>query len=523
MADQTLKEAGRGWHNALRAGETQFHRLLDTLPTGAFTCDPEGLITYFNAAAARIWGREPSLRDAADRYDGAYRLFTPDGVAIQHNQSWMALALQKNREYNGYEMVIERPDGSRVSVVSHANPIHDEDGKLIGAVNVLVDVTERKKAEEVLQDYDRMKDEFLATLAHELRNPLTPIRNGLQILRMTGPQGSAQERVLDTLDRQIQHIVRLVDDLLEISRLSRGKLEIRKERVDLVSVVEAALENTRPLIDAAGHELTVSLPSEPIVLEADPVRLAQVISNLLNNAAKYTEHGGRIWLNAEKMETEVLVRVRDTGVGIPGHLLPRIFDIFRQTDSSRSRQNGLGIGLTVVKGLVEMHGGRVQAYSAGVGKGSEFTVRLPLVPAPAARATPDQETAGGSAASRVLSKRRILIVDDNRDGAESLAMLLNFMGSDVRVALSGPAALEIMTSYKPNVVLLDIGMPGMDGYEVANQVRQHPQLKDVTLIALTGWGQEEDRRRCRKAGFDHHMIKPVDFDALQALLVSLPT
>jgi CheY-like chemotaxis protein/two-component sensor histidine kinase len=311
-----------------------------------------------------------------------------------------------------------------------------------------------------------------------------------------------------------------VDDLLEISRLSRGKLEIRKERVDLASIVEAALETTRPLIDAAGHELTVSLPADPIVLEADPVRLAQVLSNLLNNAAKYTEHGGRIWLNAEKLEDEVLIRVRDTGIGIPGHILPRIFDIFRQTDSSRSRQNGLGIGLTVVKGLIEMHSGKVQAYSAGIGRGSEFTVRLPLAPSPSARTKPSRDES--VAASRSLSKRRILIVDDNRDGAESLAMLLNFMGSDVRVALSGPAALEIMTSYKPNVVLLDIGMPGMDGYEVANQVRQHPQLKDVTLIALTGWSQEEDRRRCRKAGFDHHMIKPVDFDALQALLVSLP-
>jgi len=518
MADQSLQELGRGY--AVRAAsETQFHRLLDVLPMAAYTCDPEGLITYFNLEAVKLWGREPKLRDPSDRYCGSHKLFTPDGVPIQHNQSWMALALQKNREYNGYELMIERPDGTRVTTLTHANPLRDEDGKLTGAVTVLVDITERKEAQEVLRDAERNKDEFLATLAHELRNPLTPIRNGLQILRMTGVQGSAQERVLDTLDRQIQHIVRLVDDLLEISRLSRGKLEIRKERVELVSVVETALETTRPLIDAAGHELTVSLPSDPIVLEADPVRLAQVLSNLLNNAAKYTEHGGRIWLNAEKLENEVLIRVRDTGIGIPGPILPRIFDIFRQTDSSRSRQNGLGIGLTVVKGLIEMHGGRVQAYSAGIGRGSEFTVRLPLATSPTARAKAPEQNA---ASNRALSKRRILIVDDNRDGAESLAMLLNFMGSDVRVALSGPAALEIMTSYKPNVVLLDIGMPGMDGYEVANQVRQHPQLKDVTLIALTGWSQEEDRRRCRKAGFNHHMIKPVDFDALQALLVSLP-
>jgi signal transduction histidine kinase len=519
MADQSLQELGRGYV-AGTASEAEFHRLLDKLPVAAYTCDAEGLITYFNPPAAKVWGREPKLRDPADRYCGSYKLFTSEGVPIQHNQCWMALALQKNREYNGYELVMERPDGTRVMVLAHANPIHDEDGKLIGAVNVLVDITGQKQAEEVLRDAERNKDEFLATLAHELRNPLTPIRNGLQILRMTGATGAAQERVLDTLDRQIQHIVRLVDDLLEISRISRGKLEIRKERVELVSIVETALETTRPLIDAAGHELTVSLPADPIVLEADPVRLAQVLSNLLNNAAKYTEHGGRIWLNAEKLDNEVLIRVRDTGIGIPGHILPRIFDIFRQTDASRSRQNGLGIGLTVVKGLIEMHGGKVQAYSAGVGRGSEFTVRLPLALSPTARTTPTQEQS--AATSRALSKRRILIVDDNRDGAESLAMLLNFMGSDVRVALSGPAALEIMTSYKPNVVLLDIGMPGMDGYEVANQVRQHPQLKDVTLIALTGWSQEEDRRRCRKAGFDHHMIKPVDFDALQALLVSLP-
>ncbi|MFO0809323.1 MAG: PAS domain S-box protein [Gemmataceae bacterium] len=386
------------------------------------------------------------------------------------------------------------------------------------------DITERKRVEEALRDADRRKDEFLAMLAHELRNPLAPIRNSLHILRMGSPQESATDCVTEMMERQVNHMVHLVDDLLEVSRISRGKIELRLEPVEVAGVVRTAVETSRPLIDAGGHQLALAIPAEPLTLKGDFVRLTQIVANLLNNAAKYSDAGGQIWLSVRREKDGVAISVKDTGQGIPPDMIPRIFDLFMQVDRGPHRtRDGLGIGLTLVKSLVEMHGGSVVAHSEGLGRGSEFVVRLPLWKEGGGSAK-DKKRASNSVSSFVLHPsplRKVLVVDDNRDAAESLGVLLKLLGADVKVVFSGPDALEALATYKPAVVLLDIGMPGMDGHEVARRIRQQPDAKDVTLIALTGWGQEEDRLRSESAGFDYHLIKPADVNALQTLLVSL--
>lgn len=367
-----------------------------------------------------------------------------------------------------------------------------------------------------LAEMDRRKDEFLATLAHELRNPLAPIANTLHILRISGQAGPTAQHLHEMMERQVKHMVRLVDDLLEVSRITRGKIELRKERVTLAAIVNSAVETSRHFIDAAHHELTLTVPPEPIILEADPVRLSQVIANLLNNAAKYTEEGGRIWVTAQQQGGEAVLRVRDNGLGIPAAMLGHIFDMFAQVDRTLKRsQGGLGIGLALARTLVQMHGGRIEVHSEGTGLGAEFTVHLPLAPVEPA---PAAVVPGESAQPALRTQRRVLIVDDNRDAAESLGMLLNFLGADVAVVYDGPSALDTARAYRPAIVLMDIGMPGMDGHEVARRLRADPAQRDVTLIALSGWGQEEDRRRSQAAGFDHHLVKPVDTEALQALL-----
>jgi signal transduction histidine kinase/CheY-like chemotaxis protein len=371
-----------------------------------------------------------------------------------------------------------------------------------------------------LREADRRKDEFLATLAHELRNPLAPIRNALQILKLPKLDAATVERSREMMERQVYHLVRLVDDLLDVSRVMRGKIELRKERVELASVVARAVETAQSLIEAQGHELTVALPPEPLPLNADPVRLAQVVGNLLTNAAKYTESNGRIWLTAEREGDQATLRIRDTGIGVAPDLLPKIFDLFVQADHAATRsQGGLGIGLTLVKNLIEMHGGSVEVHSAGLGKGSEFVVRLPLLDQE--RQEPMENETGEPRQDASPSGRQLLVVDDNKDAAVSLAMLLRLQGHEVRVAHDGPSALELATSYHPDMVFLDIGMPGMDGYEVARRLRQQPGLENTVLAALTGWGQQEDRRRSKEAGFNHHLVKPLEPKTLEELLVEL--
>jgi PAS domain S-box-containing protein len=370
-----------------------------------------------------------------------------------------------------------------------------------------------------LKEADRRKDEFLATLAHELRNPLAPIRNSLHILRLAGAEGAVAEPVREMLERQVNHMVRLVDDLLEVARITQGQIELRAQPIELAAVVRSAVETSRPLLEAARHQLAISLPTEPLVLQADPVRLAQVLSNLLNNAAKYTDDGGQIQLSVRREANDAVICVRDNGIGIPPAMLPKVFEPFTQINRTYGRaQGGLGIGLTLVRSLVEMHGGSVKAQSAGPGQGSEFIVRLPL----AERTSGAYPQGDDGPRLAAMAPRRILVVDDNRDAADTLAMLLRFLGADVCTAHDGLAALEALKTYRPSVIVLDLGMPGMDGFEVARRVRQEPTGHEITLIALSGWSQEEDRRRSQEAGIDHHLVKPVDLDALQALLSNLP-
>jgi signal transduction histidine kinase/DNA-binding response OmpR family regulator len=368
-----------------------------------------------------------------------------------------------------------------------------------------------------VQEADRHKNEFLSMLAHELRNPLAPIRNAVQILRMRNFSEPDIQLVQDMIDRQVQQLSRLVDDLLDLSRITRGKIRLQTEVVEVASVVARAVETSRPLIDARKHKLTVLLPTEPLRVRGDPVRLAQVLANLLNNAAKYTEEGGRIAVTAERDRDEVVLRVKDTGMGIPPDMLSSIFELFTQVDRSLDRsQGGLGIGLTLAHKLVEMHGGRVEAFSAGPNQGSELVVHLPLVAEEVT--TPDN---GAGKPPGKQRRCRVLIVDDNMDGARSLSMLLDLFGHDVRTCYDGPSALVEAEEFFPEIVLLDIGLPGMDGFEVARRLREQPTCAQTLLVALTGYGQAEDIRRSREAGFDHHLVKPADPEALRGLLSSV--
>jgi signal transduction histidine kinase/ActR/RegA family two-component response regulator len=369
---------------------------------------------------------------------------------------------------------------------------------------------------QTLREADKRKDEFLATLAHELRNPLAPIRNSVDIIRLSAGNSPMVQQLADMMGRQVSHMVRLVDDLLEVSRITRGKIELRRTHVDLGAVVAAAVETSRPLIESAGHQLVVSLPEEPLRLEADPTRLAQVFANLLNNAAKYTERGGRIDLAAKADETTVAISVRDTGVGMAPALIARAFDMFAQADSTHVRaQGGLGIGLTLVRSLVEMHGGSVTGHSEGPGLGSEFVVHLPLVHG---ADQPGSAHAAPEAPRKIQAPTRVLVVDDNQDAANALGAMLKILGAEVDVAHNGRSALEFVQIHRPAIAFLDIGMPDMDGYELARRIQTLPDSQTTLLVALTGWGQAKDRLETKAAGFHHHLVKPTDIDTIQALL-----
>ncbi|HEY7313938.1 MAG TPA: ATP-binding protein [Gemmataceae bacterium] len=477
------------------------------------------------SAASWEWVRLGSATSCGAALASGERVIIPDIETCDFLAGTPNLDAYRRSEIRGMQStpLVSRSGRILGMISTHWRRPHQPSERDLRLLDVLArqaaDLLERKQAEQALRDADRKKDEFLATLAHELRNPLAPIRNAVQILKANGPPHSELDWARGVLERQLQLMARLLEDLLDVSRISRGKLELRKERVELAAVARAALETSRPVIEACGHELTVTLPSETIHLEADPVRLAQVFGNLLNNAAKYTEERGRIELTAERQGSDVIVSVKDTGIGIRADMLSRVFEIFSQSERARVRaQGGLGVGLSLVKGLVELHGGGIEARSEGPDRGSEFVVRLPI-----AVETPLREPAQSSAEDEQQSVTgcRILIVDDNRDSADSLAVLLKVMGNEVGTAYDGEQAVEAAATLRPDVVLLDIGMPKVNGYEACRRIRQQPWGQGMFLIALTGWGQEEDRRRTEQAGFDRHMVKPVEPAALMKLLTSL--
>lgn len=486
------------------------HHVVD----GVIAIDEQGVVITLNPAAERLFGYES---EEVIGHNVSMLMFEP--YRSEHDlyiANYLRSGEGKIIGRTGRVLPARRKDGSMFQMdLAVAEFSLDDRRHFVGVVR---DLTDRNRIAE-LATADRLKDEFLATLAHELRQPLAPIRNAVQALCMVRSPDPQLQHMRDVIERQVTHIIRLVDDLLDVSRISLGKLELRRERAELASVVHHAVEMCRPLAESAKHEVNVTLPPESIFLHADPVRLAEVFANLLNNACKYTEPGGKIWLQAEREGGEVVVTVKDTGVGIPPDRLGSIFEMFTQVERSTERsQGGLGIGLTLVKRLVEMHGGSVEARSEGLGKGSEFVMRLPLMlDAPKAHERPDLTVKPQAAG------HRILVVDDDQDTADSLAMLLQVTGNETYTAYDGEDAVIAVEKFKPEVVLLDLGLPKLNGYDACRRIRQQAWGKDIVLVALTGWGREEDRRRSKDAGFDEHMVKPVELAAVKKLLASLPT
>jgi PAS domain S-box-containing protein len=492
---------------ARREIESRYTSLVQNIKDHSiFMMDLEGNVTTWNAEAERIIGYAES--EILGRNFSI--IFSPEDLQAGKPNQELRQAREDGRAED--ERWHVRKDGRRFWALGIVTPMHDAGGNLTGFSKILRDMTDRKRAEEALQEADRHKDVFLATLAHELRNPMVPLRNGLQLLRLaTEPEAREQARAM--MERQLGQMVRLVDDLLDISRISRNKLELRKARIELWAVVQSAVETARPQIEANGHTLTVTLPPTPVYLDADLTRLAQVFWNLLNNSAKYTEPGGRITLTATLQGTEAVVTVEDTGIGIPAEALPRLFEMFSQVDRNLDRaQGGLGIGLALVKGLTESHGGTVKVFSAGVGKGSSFVVRLPV-----SHCVPVREKPSLTNGAAFGPRRRILVVDDNRDGASSLSMLLSVMGHDTLIAHDGLEGVELAEAFRPDLIVLDIGLPKLNGLDACRRIREQPWAKNVVIAAATGWGQDEDRRRSEEAGFDHHFVKPVDAAALGSL------
>jgi PAS domain S-box-containing protein len=506
--------------DTLRQSEGRLKAVLDNSPAVIYVKDLEGRLLLINQEFCNL--RQQRLEDLIGKSD--YELFPKETADVlrAHDQE----VIKRNAPMTAEEIVSYH--GQSHVYVSVKFPLYDLRGVPYALCGISTDISERKRMEETLrqqtealEEADRRKDEFLALLGHELRNPLAPILNAVQVMGWKGPDDTDHDWAREVIERQVQVMSRLVDDLLDVSRITRGKILLQIQPTDLASLVTNALEVSRPLIEARKHKLTVVLPDEAIWLKADPVRLTQVLSNLMNNAAKYTEEGGQIWVVAEPGPTsrlaarEVLIRVKDTGIGIEPAMLPKVFDPFTQIDKTGHRaEGGLGIGLTLVRRLVEMHGGKVQASSEGRGKGSEFIVRLPIL-----QERPGSDrTTPARVGGKPGSTRRILVIDDNRDAAETLAKLLRLIGHEVRTAHDGLLGLATARSYCPEVVLLDIGLPGMDGLEVARRLRSEPGMKDALLVAISGYGQEADLLRSLEAGFNHHLVKPVNFDALQTIL-----
>ena len=505
--------------NLLRASEERRRLALDAAELGMWQVDPATRATKTDARYRAIFGTTEEWTD----YFQAFAVIHPDDLPAVKEAVAAATRLESPAPY-AIEYRIVHPDGSLRWILANGRASFEGTGparRVASFDGTVADITDRKRGEEEreqlvarLQEQDLRKDEFLATLAHELRNPLAPIRNGLQIMHLAPGNAEATERIRSMMERQVGQMVHLIDDLLDLSRISRGKIELRKKRIELASVIAQAIETSRPFIDQAGHELLVEVPPGPIYVDADLTRLTQVFSNLLNNAAKFTERGGRVQLAVQLMGADVVVSITDNGIGIQTHMLPRVFEMFTQVDGNLERsQGGLGIGLSIAQRLVQMHGGSILARSDGPNRGSEFVVRLPVALSLVGNTHVDEVNP-----VRPTARLRILVADDNVDSAESLAMLLTLEGNKTQTAHDGLQALDGAAAFRPDVILLDIGMPKLNGYEVCRLIRQQAWSKNMVVIALTGWGQEEDKRRSQEAGVDFHLVKPVDYAALKKLL-----
>ena len=522
---------------ALRQGEERFRALFDGGPIGMYSCDSAGVIQNFNRRAVELWGRQPEQGETSDRFRSAFNFYLPDGALLPLSHNPMSLILRGEvQAVQDREVIVERPDGSRIVVIVNCAALRNEQGQITGALTCFHDVTERSRLVQqtreqalALAELARRKDEFLAMLSHELRNPLASIFNAVHLLRLQQDESPVQHQARSIIERQVGQLKHLVDDLLDVSRIRTGRIQLRSEPVAVGAIVARAVETTRPLIALHRHELSVAMPPEPVWLNADAARLEQVLVNLLTNAAKYTEDGGRIRLSVEHeqhaLPPMVAIKVRDTGIGIAPDLLPHIFDLFTQAERSLHRaEGGLGIGLSLVQRLVELHGGTVTASSVP-GQGSDFVLRLPML----VRSATDLSVVASATLSASLRPSappagngcRVLLVDDNVDAAQTLAVLLEMSGHAVQLAYDGWSSIDAAMAYRPEVVLLDIGLPGLDGYQVAQRIRQQAELDGIVLIALTGYGRDTDRKHSQQAGFDHHLVKPASIDEIDALLCAV--
>ena len=499
---------------ALQDSEVHFRTMADSIPQLSWMARPDGHIFWYNRRFYEYTGKTFEEMEGW----GWQSIHDPDRLPeiLEH---WTA-SLRSGEPFDRV-IPLRGADGRFRPFLTRVMPSRDVDGRIVLWFGTNTDITERIQMEETLKQADRLKDEFLAMLAHELRNPLAPIRNSLQVMKAAKEHPEILDQYRELAERQVQHMARLLDDLMDVSRISRGRIELRRDVVNLIPLIGRTVEAVMPQIQERQVRLAVSLPPGALSIVGDPTRLEQIISNLLNNAAKYTEPGGSVDVELRQQGHEVVLRIRDNGVGIPPEMLTRIFDLFVQVERRVQRsQGGVGIGLTLVRKLVELHGGTVEAFSRGIGQGSEFVVRLPARTGQSDRW--DTSAKEPERLNHSASRHRVLVVDDNVNAAVSLGMLLKLAGQEVRVAYDGPTAIRHATEFRPELVLLDIGMPGMDGYEVCRRLRQEIALDKATVVALTGWGQDDDRRRSHEAGFDHHIVKPVEPSALQRLLDELP-
>ena len=512
---------------ALHAQKELLRATLASIGDGVIVTDAKGRVTFLNVVAQNLTGWTASSA-IGKPLETVFRIVNEDTRKQVENPALRALREGRIMGLANHTLLISK-DSTEWPIDDSAAPITDANGQTCGAVLVFREIQDRKRQQQELlaqkaqlEDSDRRKTEFLATLAHELRNPLAPINNALQLWPHAENNREQMEQLRGTMDRQVRQMIRLIDDLMDVSRISQGKIQLRKQPVSVDTLLQGALESLKPLIESLGHRVTFATGDSTLCVDGDVARLTQVFGNLLHNAAKYTGRGGTIWISAQRVGQDAVVSIRDNGPGIPKHMLSEIFDMFRQVDATLDRSHGgLGIGLTLVKRIIEAHGGTVEAHSEGPGAGTEFIVTLPALP----------PKAGGEVASnrrnRIhqlanLARHRILVVDDVEASATTMAMLLRAIGQDVEICNDGMATLDWLTRSKADVVFLDISMPGMDGYEVARRIRALPRLKSLVLVALTGYGQDEDRRMAFDAGFNHHLVKPVSIDALEQLLEGVP-